>query len=154
MLSWSRGAGIHVLYSYSSLKWHAVCMYGFSRDAQQQATVNTSCRNTPFVLYMMWWKSPMASHCRTLVKCHCQVIKFLLYKYKRISKSKFTASNTLWNSAEYLITRKKHFSLLDQTSCLYTATVTYREAPSSAKYQWVCAPAKRVRQMSTFWSQI
>jgi hypothetical protein len=146
MLSWSRGAGIYVLYSDSSLKWHAVCMYGFSRDAQQQATVNTSYWNKPFVLHKMWWKSPVASHGRTLVKCHCQVIKFLLHKYKRISKSKLTASDTLLNSAEYSITRKKYFSFLDQTSCQYTATVTYREALFSAKYQFVCAPAKRVRQ--------
>jgi hypothetical protein len=50
----------------------ACCMYGFSRDAQLQATVNTSCWHKAFVLYMMCWKSPMAaSHSRTLSKTLC-----------------------------------------------------------------------------------
>jgi hypothetical protein len=31
----------------------ACCIYGFSRDAQLQATVNTSCWHKAFVLYMM-----------------------------------------------------------------------------------------------------
>ncbi len=59
---WRREAGIHVLYSDKSLKWLAVCF----RDAQLQATVNTRCWHEAFVLYMMCWKSPMASHGRTL----------------------------------------------------------------------------------------
>ncbi len=33
----------------------ACCIYGFSRDAKLQATVNTSCWYTAFVHYMMWW---------------------------------------------------------------------------------------------------
>jgi hypothetical protein len=66
------------------------------------------------------------------------VAEFLENKFKIIIKSKFTASNTLLNSAEYSITRKEHFSFLAQTSCQDTATVTYREAPSP-----VCAPTKR-----------
>ncbi len=49
----------------------ACCMYGFSRDAQLQASVNTSCWHKSFVPYMMWWKSPMASHGRTLARTLC-----------------------------------------------------------------------------------
>jgi hypothetical protein len=55
-------------------------MYGFSRDAQLQVTVNKSCWNKAFVLY----------------------------KYKRMIRGKFRASNTLLNSAGYAITRKEH----------------------------------------------
>jgi hypothetical protein len=40
----------------------------FSRDAQLQATINKSCWNKAFVLYM---KSPMASHGRTVAKTLC-----------------------------------------------------------------------------------
>ncbi len=43
-------------------------MYGFSKDAQLEATVNTSRWRKAFVLYMMWWKSPLASHCRTVAR--------------------------------------------------------------------------------------
>jgi hypothetical protein len=34
-------------------------MYGLNRDAQLQATVNTSCWHKAFVLYMMWVKITM-----------------------------------------------------------------------------------------------
>ncbi len=40
------GAGIHFLYSNRSLKW----LVGLGRDAQLQATVNTSC----WLLYLLW----------------------------------------------------------------------------------------------------
>jgi hypothetical protein len=68
-------------------------------------------------------------------ECYCQVAEFLLLKYKIISKSKFRASNTLLNSAEYATKRKVHFSFLAKTSCQDTATVTYPDPPSQAKYQ-------------------
>ncbi len=45
-------------------------------------------------------------------ECHCQVAEFLLHKYKVI-KSKFSASNTLLNSAEYAIAWKEHINFLD-----------------------------------------
>jgi hypothetical protein len=61
-----------------------------------------------FVLYMIRWKSPIDSHGIILARtgeqlkteCHCQVAEFLLHKYKRMIKSKLTASITLSNSAE------------------------------------------------------
>ncbi len=46
----------------------ACCMYGFSRDAQLQVNVNPSCWHKAFVLYMKWWKSPMAIHGETLAR--------------------------------------------------------------------------------------
>jgi hypothetical protein len=48
-------------------------MYGFSRDAQLQATVNTSCWHKAFVLYMMLWNSVFWRG----AECHCQVAEFL-----------------------------------------------------------------------------
>ncbi len=38
------------------------------------------------------------------------VAEFMLHKYKRTIKSKFSASNTLLNISEYAIIRKDHFS--------------------------------------------
>ncbi len=46
-------------------------MNGFSRYAQLQASVNTSCWHKAFVLYMMLWKSPMATDGRTLPSTLC-----------------------------------------------------------------------------------
>jgi len=34
----------------------ACCVYGFSTDAQLQATVNTSCWHKAFILFMMLWE--------------------------------------------------------------------------------------------------
>jgi hypothetical protein len=61
--------------------------------------------------------------------------EFLLHMCKKVNNVKFTASNTLLNSAEYAIKRKEHFSFLAETSCQDTATVTYPDPPSPAQYQ-------------------
>ncbi len=45
----------------------------------------------------------------------------LLHKYKKLFKSKFRASNTLLDRAEYAITRTEHFSSLPK----HLATVAY-----------------------------
>ncbi len=44
--------------------------------------------------------------------CHCQEAEFLQQKYKKMIKSKLSASNTLLNFADYVITRKEHFNFL------------------------------------------
>ncbi len=66
---------MHVLYSDESLKWLAVLysIFGFSRYVQLQASVNASCWRKAFLLYMMGWISPMASHGRTLARTLCSV---------------------------------------------------------------------------------
>jgi hypothetical protein len=59
-----------------------------------------------------WQNSSQNSLFRRGAECHCQVAEFLLHKYKQMVESKFRASNTLFNSAQYAITRKEHFSFL------------------------------------------
>jgi hypothetical protein len=95
----------------------ACCVYGFSRDAQLQASVNTSCCICTLHYVMEISKSPKASHGRTLArtlvfyrgdKCHCQVAEVLLHKYKEWLKV----------SAEYAITRPEPFSCLSSSLCL------------------------------------
>ncbi len=44
----------------------ACCMYGYNRDAQMQATVNSSCRHKAFVLYMIRAKRDQAPLCLSL----------------------------------------------------------------------------------------
>jgi hypothetical protein len=90
----------------------ACCKCGFSRDAQLQATVNTSCWCKAFVLYMMWLTLARSLCCWRRSDCHYQVAEFLIHKFKRMFKSKFRASNTLFNSAEYAITRKVHCTVV------------------------------------------
>jgi hypothetical protein len=92
-------------------------MYGFNRDAQQQATVNTSCWNMYFTCCdgitngLTWQNSSQNSVFWRRAECHCQVVEFL-HKHKKIIKSKFTASNASLNCAEYAIIKKEHFSFL------------------------------------------
>ncbi len=76
--------------------------------------IDISCWHQAFVFYMVWWKSPMANHGRTLTKALCYREwsrmslsgSWISVEYKRMIKSKFRASNTLLNSAKYVITRK------------------------------------------------
>jgi hypothetical protein len=67
-------------------------IYGFSSDAQLQATVFNG---------QTWQSSSQNSVLRRGAKCHYQVAEFLLHKYKKLAKSKSETSNTLLNSAEY-----------------------------------------------------
>ncbi len=131
--------------------------YCFSRDAQLQATVSTSCWHKVFVLYMMRWKSPMASHGRTLAK-HC------VLETSRISAA--CTSIKEWLKVSLQLQMKYSIAwMFHNKDCQDTATVTYREAPSPVKYQCVlqlrgtghdfllsfssqisvCAPAQRDR---------
>jgi hypothetical protein len=56
----------NVQYFKSSLSLHRSAYSSYPSNHCWQATVNTSCWHKAFVLYMMWWKSPMASHGITL----------------------------------------------------------------------------------------
>ncbi len=47
-----------------------------------------------------WQNSSQNSAFMRVAECHCQIAEFLLYKYKRMIKSKCSASNALLNSAE------------------------------------------------------
>jgi hypothetical protein len=96
-------------------------MYGLSRDAQLQATRETQAAGIKY-FYIIWcdgnhqWPAMAELYSQNSVflrevECHCQVAEFLLQKYKIMNKSKFRASNTLLNSAEYAILRKEHFFL-------------------------------------------
>jgi len=58
-----------------------------------------------------WQNSSQNSVFWRRAECHWQVVEFL-HKHKRMIKSKFTASNTSLNSAEYAIIKKEHFSFL------------------------------------------
>jgi hypothetical protein len=99
----------------------ACCVYGFSRDAQVQATVNTSCCHkeicTVHVVMEItngqpWQISSQNSVFWRGAECHCQVPEFLLNKHKIMIKSKFRALNAVLNGAEYAIIGKEDFSFL------------------------------------------
>jgi hypothetical protein len=80
------------------------CMYGFTRDAQLQDTVNTRICTLHDVMEITngqpWHNSSQYSVSLRGAKCHCHVAEFLLHKCKNMIKSKFRASNTLLNSDE------------------------------------------------------
>ncbi len=117
-----------------------------------------------FVLYILWCKSPMPSHVRTLcrtsmvwraAKCHCQAAEFMLHMLRIARfifllnqngitiyfKNKFQALNTLLKSAEYTITRKRVFLFPCLKSCLDTATgglcvCNYHEPSCGVQSSW------------------
>jgi hypothetical protein len=98
----------------------AFCMFGFSSDAQMQAALSTSSGITHLYFTRCdgnhqcqpWQNSSQNSVFLRGADCHCYVAEFLLNKCKKMIKSKFRASYTLLNSAEYAITRKESFSSL------------------------------------------
>ncbi len=109
------------------LLWSIAChTHGFSRDAQLKVTVKTSCRNKAFFLYMMYWKSPMASYswqnsCLNSVLCVEEPnAEFLQQNHKKLLKLSLE-----------LIKGKSIFSFV----CLNTATVAYPNSPSPAPVQ-------------------
>ncbi len=126
-------------------------MYGFSRDAQLQAIVNISWHKA-FLLYMIWWKSPMATITELQPelfwrgsKCHCQVAQFLLHKYKRMIKSKFRASNTLltalnmpFQGKNILVSLRKYLARTQQQWRTRLIPLLYSQIS-------VGAPAKKTR---------
>jgi hypothetical protein len=61
------GAGIHVLFSDGSLKWHAVCMV----SAEMLNCKLLSAKAAGIKHLYFQWKSPMASHSRTLARTLC-----------------------------------------------------------------------------------
>jgi hypothetical protein len=93
---------IHVLYSDRSLIWLAIRIVSAEMLNCKLLSAQAAGIKYIFVLYMMRWKSPMASHSRTLAKhCMCSGDKpnfCCMHKYKRMIKSKLTASNTIFNS--------------------------------------------------------
>jgi hypothetical protein len=51
-------------------KLKSACRSNFyGRAAQLQATVNSGCWETAMLLYMTWWKTPIAGHTRTTESC-------------------------------------------------------------------------------------
>jgi hypothetical protein len=104
--------------------------HGFSRDAQLQATVNKSMKNLYFTCCDGNHQWP--DHGRTLARTPCygeepnamvRQLNFCCISIKSFV-SKFRASNTSLNRAEYALTRKEHFS---------TTTLIYPNPPSPAK---------------------
>ncbi len=117
----------------------------------QAAGIFTFCSNG-----QLWQNSSQNSVFWRGAKWHWQVAEFLLYIYKRMIKSKFGASNTLLNSAEYAITRKEHFSFLAflPLSVLLLSTVScspqvHSHDPSIRSHRGTYS--KRFDQISVQW---
>jgi hypothetical protein len=81
-------------------------MFGFSGDAQMQATVNTSCRHkeicTSNDVMEIANSLPRQNSSQTSVfwrgtECDCQVSELLLHNYRKMVNSELRASNTLLN---------------------------------------------------------
>ncbi len=80
-----------------------------------------------FVLYMMWWKSSMQSHARTLFRTLWYgvlntIARQLDFFYIFLFKNKCKALNTLFDSTEFPIKRGRVFLFLCLKICLDIAT--------------------------------